>query len=1620
MELFQCYSLIFLLYFSIGAAVGQQARYNPNVNTWRKATVYEIMTDRFNNPQNTLDCLNPDQYCGGTFKGVHDKLGYLSKLNMKSVWLTPSFSNTPDGYHGYWVQNMYKVNPYFGTEDDLIDLLNGLYGSGLYSMLDVVLNHMGYGTTYPSFCYFFNPFNQPYQFHSCDQCGEGCSAPSTVPENPNSTYYDLMWTCRLSELPDVNHSQSEVVDLYLDWADYLTATFPFQGLRYDAIPYIEPEFLAAFAERAKVFGLGEILLSGPPNGLYSVIEMYLMYGKTMEHDALKENPEGGFSQLDSVMAFALRRCFAGSVTEGDGCGQDQAVGCRCISYVRGNYTLRGMNQKLMGRYLESADIPRFLTLYNNTVSLQSALAALLLGEGIPILWQGTEQGVTDVGKYGEIYENGSVPLWIVTDFGTGGNLFVYIRMLNYYRTFLKIYDQEFVELWSDQNTFGFSVGSLFAILPNGNATVLEYALSNLTPSKTYCQLQVTPDASNSPCMTTDDQGQASIPGYAPGEVQFPLIFVYREDARPYQQFLPYQHWPVEWVEGLIVSLLLLPVSMLCGRLIVRFSPQTVSDRITNSTKRMLQNLGILKRKMKNLTLVFGQVEMFSRDDDEKNWKASGFEFKSERHFISSSHSFSSPLISEPGFLVSLLHHNATDNVIKRYASAFRKDPLMVWHIALEYAVPHLGFHNELRFGGLGQIVGMFADYNDRPLVVCAPMYRPFYDEQGNLTAQHDLEYVTSLPIKIDDNVATVNIHMTASNDEDSKVFYVLLDCYDIFGWRNKGDIYSFNSERDQLEYFSVYCQTLATLVGMFGVQCVQLHDNHSGLFLEYIKPSLRPRVLVTLHNADYNTKFKLGTRTRNEYIYSILNLTMDRMTRQSCEHSGYFDFLYILVRHVAELQNGNGFVAVSPRYAERCYVKFSRFWKLPQAKVIGILNGFEDKDRVFTGPADFKSLFESKVNAKEQLQARLGLQVGSEKKMLTFFGRVTHQKGCDLIALAAPGILNHDPSVQIVIAGPIGDAYGVKTLALMEKLQDSYPGRVANLVGQYVSGAEKTELILGTDFFFCPSRFEPCGLADIEMGHFGAIQVGHNTGGLNKMPGFYFEADLDNDSILVKELERACLKAISEEPLKLQALAEEAMQKSFPPHVMVTAYEDEWKTLNTDFHSLINKVKSASQARTDSSDEAKFYETVWQIENSVDDQGKENESWDLVRAFWSNILLIICQYIYRLPSLVCFIWVMYVTTAGDSSGLILNDSYLMPTFVQLFFIQLLITFIAAPLWQCIASVMSPRHYILLASWLNIVSWYCALWSLWAPSSTGPLFIISSVLGTSPVPFVGFINMDVENKISIASEGVKLMGLSDCFWYLLLAIVYSQNRAGQYVNRTNLIIVGCIFLALSAWLTEFFAHKKTLPPHFRHNRLNYRGQFKVMFQQRKTWMYFSLIAFLDSFMMTLILGCILEYLGSTPSYVTGAFVSLVGTTALYSVLAAWMICSPVGGILSVKLYYAMACFPLMALAQALIVVYCPSWATFIATTVVNVFSPRYNLIGLLNLHTIPSREMFLSVTTLQVMFGSIAVGLATLANWKLQFNDQWLWITLMAIAEGLRLVLCVPFVKSHKKENLARP
>lgn len=89
------------------------------------------------------------QFAGGTLAGIGSKLGYLSRLGVSALWISPVLkqSHTDPGstqnYHGYATQDFLAVDPHFGTADDLRDLVAQAHQVGLRVILDVVLNHAG-------------------------------------------------------------------------------------------------------------------------------------------------------------------------------------------------------------------------------------------------------------------------------------------------------------------------------------------------------------------------------------------------------------------------------------------------------------------------------------------------------------------------------------------------------------------------------------------------------------------------------------------------------------------------------------------------------------------------------------------------------------------------------------------------------------------------------------------------------------------------------------------------------------------------------------------------------------------------------------------------------------------------------------------------------------------------------------------------------------------------------------------------------------------------------------------------------------------------------------------------------------------------------------------------------------------------------------------------------------------------------------------------------------------------------------------------------------------------------------------------------------------------------------
>ncbi len=87
---------------------------------------------------------------GGTIKGLTSKLGYLRRLGVTALWISPPFRQVPfeHNYHGYGVQNFLDVDPHFGTREDFRDFVRAAHEQGMYVILDVIAHHTGNVFTY--------------------------------------------------------------------------------------------------------------------------------------------------------------------------------------------------------------------------------------------------------------------------------------------------------------------------------------------------------------------------------------------------------------------------------------------------------------------------------------------------------------------------------------------------------------------------------------------------------------------------------------------------------------------------------------------------------------------------------------------------------------------------------------------------------------------------------------------------------------------------------------------------------------------------------------------------------------------------------------------------------------------------------------------------------------------------------------------------------------------------------------------------------------------------------------------------------------------------------------------------------------------------------------------------------------------------------------------------------------------------------------------------------------------------------------------------------------------------------------------------------------------------------
>src|SRR5699024_897244 len=135
---------------------------------WHNATVYFVLTDRFENgdPGNDQSygrhkdgMAEIGTFHGGDLRGLTNKLDYLQQLGVNALWISAPFEQIHGwvgggtkgdfphyAYHGYYTQDWTNLDANMGNEADLRTLVDSAHQRGIRILFDVVMNHTGYAT----------------------------------------------------------------------------------------------------------------------------------------------------------------------------------------------------------------------------------------------------------------------------------------------------------------------------------------------------------------------------------------------------------------------------------------------------------------------------------------------------------------------------------------------------------------------------------------------------------------------------------------------------------------------------------------------------------------------------------------------------------------------------------------------------------------------------------------------------------------------------------------------------------------------------------------------------------------------------------------------------------------------------------------------------------------------------------------------------------------------------------------------------------------------------------------------------------------------------------------------------------------------------------------------------------------------------------------------------------------------------------------------------------------------------------------------------------------------------------------------------------------------------------
>ncbi len=355
----------------------------------KNAIVYQAFPDRFN-PGTGLDWLQTEnvlQPCGGTLKGVTEKLDHIQGLGFNTVWLTPIFDSP--SHHGYDTRDYYTIHPRLGTGEDLERLVEEAHKRGMLLVLDFVANHCS------------------------DQLPQFLDAQS----NPNSPYHNWFtwqdwpndYKCfyDVRSMPEFDLAYGSPARSYLlDCARYWLK-MGIDGFRLDYAHGPEQDFWVDFRRACREIN--------PDCWLFGEINR--------PADVTASFAGGLDGALDFHLCQMLRLTFA------------QQTWClsQFVETLKNHFAYFGKDFQ-QPAFIDNHDINRFLVpAHGDERLLKIALMVLYVLPGQPIVYYGTETGLSQRhsihGEEGQGFDEARLPMNWAEDSLLGD----YLRLLSLFR-----------------------------------------------------------------------------------------------------------------------------------------------------------------------------------------------------------------------------------------------------------------------------------------------------------------------------------------------------------------------------------------------------------------------------------------------------------------------------------------------------------------------------------------------------------------------------------------------------------------------------------------------------------------------------------------------------------------------------------------------------------------------------------------------------------------------------------------------------------------------------------------------------------------------------------------------------------------------------------------------------------------------------------------------------------------------------------------------------------------------------------------------------------------------------------------------------------------------------------